>query len=285
MKHLKIGGVPEHFNYPWHYALENELFGDISVKWTDVPGGSGAMCKMLDEGELDIALVLTEGVVKHIAGGSGIRIIQQYVKSPLIWGVHSSMRFANSVNELSKARFARSRKGSGSHLMAYVHAEQNGYQIREENFVDVGNIHGALKAFEENEADILLWEKFMTQPYVDAGQTKRIAECVSPWPCFVMVASEQALKTKVKEIKEVSEKILLAVSDIMNHKQAVELISEKYSLQIDQTEQWFSQTEWQTSEWVSSRMLENVVNTLYRIDIISRKLSAKEMCYINAKLY
>lgn len=285
MKRIRIGGVPEHFNYPWHYAMEQGMFQSLEVDWTDIPGGSGAMCRSLDNGELDLALILTEGVVKHIAAGSGIRIIQQYVKSPLIWGVHASMHFEEAATDLSHARFARSRIGSGSHLMAYVHAEQNGYSISEKNFVDVGNIQGAMKAFEENKADILLWERFMTQTHIDAGQTKRIAECISPWPCFVLVASEEALRSKSREIKEVSETILLAVKLIMDHKDATKLISERYALKQEMTEQWFSMTEWQSSEWISSRMLENVVNTLHRIQIINNKPSASAMCYKEAKLY
>lgn len=84
---LHIGGVPEHFNYPWHYGLLNGFFkkSGLDIQWQDVKGGSGAMTKMLANNELDFALVLTEGIIKHIASGGTSRIIQQYVKSPLIW--------------------------------------------------------------------------------------------------------------------------------------------------------------------------------------------------------
>lgn len=283
---INIGGVPEHFNFPWHYGMENGSFDGLDINWIDVPGGSGAMCRMLDENQLDLALVLTEGVVKHIAAGSQIKIIQQYVKSPLIWGVHSSNHFSHhKADDLSKARFARSRKGSGSHLMAYVHAEQNNYEISEANFVDVGTIDGALKAFEANTADILLWERFMTQPHVDAGKTVRIGECVSPWPCFVLVASAEALKKYEREIDQISNAIIKASSAVMDLETATEDIAEFYHLDKDQVQQWFTMTEWQSSHWISSRMLENVVNTLFRTGIINNKITAKELCYPKALLY
>ena len=39
---LKIGGVPEHFNYPWYLTLKNKLFQPLNVhlKWMDFPGGT-----------------------------------------------------------------------------------------------------------------------------------------------------------------------------------------------------------------------------------------------------
>ncbi|NNJ56705.1 MAG: ABC transporter substrate-binding protein, partial [Bacteroidia bacterium] len=98
MKKIRVGGVPEHFNYPWHYGIQNSIFkkNDLAVEWQDVKGGSGAMCSMLEKNELDVALVLTEGIVKHIHNGGTARIIQLFVKSPLIWGVHSSKSFEKS---------------------------------------------------------------------------------------------------------------------------------------------------------------------------------------------
>jgi hypothetical protein len=35
----------------------------------------------------DIAVILTEGIVKIIAAGAS-KIVQVYVESPLIWGIH-----------------------------------------------------------------------------------------------------------------------------------------------------------------------------------------------------
>jgi ABC-type nitrate/sulfonate/bicarbonate transport system substrate-binding protein len=35
MLNIRVGGVPEHFNLPWHLALENGLFEseNINVEW------------------------------------------------------------------------------------------------------------------------------------------------------------------------------------------------------------------------------------------------------------
>ena len=42
---IRVGGVPEHFNYPWHLAKERGLFrsgtDELSVEWRDCKGGTG----------------------------------------------------------------------------------------------------------------------------------------------------------------------------------------------------------------------------------------------------
>ena len=67
-KIIKIGGVPEHFNMPWHYAKDQGYFDaiDAEVSWQDYPGGTGAMCADLRDEVIDIAIVLTEGIVADI---------------------------------------------------------------------------------------------------------------------------------------------------------------------------------------------------------------------------
>ena len=90
MKRVKIIGVPEHFNLPWHLALEDNAFKDrgIQLEWTDIPEGTGKMTQMLQHGEADLGVILTEGVIKSISQGNPVKIVQEYVSSPLLWGIH-----------------------------------------------------------------------------------------------------------------------------------------------------------------------------------------------------
>ncbi|MPT36605.1 MAG: ABC transporter substrate-binding protein, partial [Flavobacterium sp.] len=90
MKTIRIAGVPEHFNLPWHLCIENGEFNevDIDLQWTDVPEGTGKMCQMLRDNETDIAIILTEGILKDISNGNPSSIVQLYVQSPLLWGIH-----------------------------------------------------------------------------------------------------------------------------------------------------------------------------------------------------
>src|SRR5690606_8273232 len=124
---LVVGGVPEHFNWPFHVLAERGLPAGIDFEWRDFPGGSGAMASALNAGELDVALMLTEGAVAAIAKAGRFRVVSLYTQSPLVWGIHvPAASSLHTVAELRGRRYAISRRGSGSHLMAAVHARAQG---------------------------------------------------------------------------------------------------------------------------------------------------------------
>ena len=133
MKSVKIVGVPEHFNLPWHLCIENgefELAG-IDLQWTDVPEGTGKMCQMLREADTDIAVILTEGIVKDIVAGNDSSIIQVYVQSPLIWGIHVDTKSNYThLSDLQHKTAAISRIGSGSHLMSFVNSQNQNWETK-----------------------------------------------------------------------------------------------------------------------------------------------------------
>ena len=142
MVHLKIGGVPEHFNYPWYLTLKNKEYSqhNINLRWKDFPGGTGDMCQALRSGEVDIAVVLTEGIIKDITDGNPSKILQTYVTTPLIWGIHVSVNSNfTTISDLQNKRIAISRLGSGSHLMAIVNAYNQGWDLNTLDFKIVKN--------------------------------------------------------------------------------------------------------------------------------------------------
>ncbi len=104
MKTIKIAGVPEHFNLPWHFCIDDGEFEEagIDLQWTDVPEGTGKMCQMLRDGETDVAVILTEGIVKDITAGNSCKIVQVYVKTPLIWGIHVASKYNQKLEDIQE---------------------------------------------------------------------------------------------------------------------------------------------------------------------------------------
>ena len=195
---IRIGGVPEHFNLPWLVAIEESLFADAGydVEWIDFPGGTGAIMKALEAGEVDLATPLTEGAVTAIANGNPSRFASVWVESPLLWGIHvAGSADGTTVTDLEGQRFAISRFGSGSDLMARVLAEDHGWEITDDNFVVVGGLDGALDALPAGNAEIFLWNKTMTQPHVTDDTFARAGVLPTPWPSFAVVASTAFLDT------------------------------------------------------------------------------------------
>src|SRR5690554_503105 len=81
MKKLIIGGVPEHFNLPWQLAIDAKKFeqAGIELTWRDFPKGTGDLNRALRAKEIDLAVILTEGIVRDIIQGNPARIVQVYV--------------------------------------------------------------------------------------------------------------------------------------------------------------------------------------------------------------
>ncbi len=285
---IKIGGVPEHFNYPWKLAIQNGSFSNIGldVEWEDIAGGTGEMNAKLRSGELDIAVVLTEGIITDIINGNPSMIVQKYIKSPLIWGIHTGANSAiNSESSFTDVKFAISRPGSGSHLMASVEAKNRGITLKEHQFVEVGNIDGAVKALNNGEADILLWEKFTTKPLVDAKQLKHIGDTVTPWPCFMIAARQELLVKHPNMVWNLLWIIRKISRHFMNDHNAEQIIADNYGLSLLDATTWFNKTEWEQDVFISKKMLHNVVNTLYETGIITQKISADELCWNRMMVY
>lgn len=45
MDTIRVGGVPEHFNYSWHIAIERGIFAkhNVQIEWSEQKAGTGAM--------------------------------------------------------------------------------------------------------------------------------------------------------------------------------------------------------------------------------------------------
>ena len=205
---MVVAGVPEHFNLPWLHAIESGQFQDagINLKYRDVPGGTGAMTRGLREQRFDIAVVLAEGGVASLLRGNPSRIVKTYVESPLIWGIHVA---ANSdienAEQINGRRYAISRYGSGSHLMAIVDAKERGWPTKEMLFEKIESLDGARQALASGQADTFFWERFTTAPYVQSGEFRRVGERRTLWPAFVICAREDVLADRPDEVKAVLE--------------------------------------------------------------------------------
>ncbi|MBX9853711.1 MAG: ABC transporter substrate-binding protein [Cytophagaceae bacterium] len=281
MTEIHIGGVPEHFNLPWHQAIESKAFEkeNIRVKWKEYPGGTGAMCADLREGKLDLALVLTEGIIADIVKGNPSAIVQVFVTTPLIWGIHVPAHSdIDSIEKIKNKRYAISRMGSGSHLMAYVDAEIRGWELQKNQLVIVNNLEGARQAFQKKEAEIFLWEKFMTKPLVDAGEFRRVGERPTPWPCFLLAGNKESLKKHASIIPSIQSVSMKSCSQLKNNTRAVETIANRYGLKKEDTATWLASTQYAADNTVSKKMLEQVMNTLYGLGLIDKKVPVEDLC-------
>ncbi|MGY0392517.1 substrate-binding domain-containing protein [Bizionia sp. KMM 8389] len=272
MKTVKIGGVPEHFNLAWYLTLKNGDYKDqdINLRWHDYPGGTGAMCKALREGTIDIAVILTEGIIKDIAEGNPSKIVQTFVETPLIWGIHVDDKSPyQTLSDIKGTKAAISRYGSGSHLMAYINAQNNSWDLKKDlHFEVVKNMDGAIEALSNNTADYFMWEKFMTKPLVDNGVFRRLGNCPTPWPCFVIAVSDNFIENHTEDLNTILDIINTATKDFKGIPDIDKVIAKRYDQKLEDVQEWLSLTEWSQSP-MDEATINNIQEQLLALDIIS----------------
>lgn len=273
MKTIKIAGVPEHFNLPWNLAIENGDFKAVGIdlQWTDVPEGTGKMCQMLRNGETDIAVILTEGIVKDIVGGNPSKIVQVYVESPLIWGIHVAAHSKyKTLSDLENTKVAISRYGSGSQLMAYVNANKEDWNTENLQFEVVNTIDGAVTALTNGTADYFMWERFMTKPLVDKGIFRRVADCPTPWPCFVIAVREEVLQKHPNTIAQILEVINITTQNFKEIPNIDSTLAAKFHQKKKDIQEWLQLTEW-SQKPLSEEVLNKIQNQLFALKILDKK--------------
>ncbi|EHY55297.1 hypothetical protein HRR83_009098 [Exophiala dermatitidis] len=210
-REIRVGYVPEHYLLPLHFCTKHNLFpSSIRVTLVPFPSGTGHMITSLRSKEIDLAIGLTEGWVAGLlnpdiynksAEEKGYSIVGSWVSTPLRWAIVTGRNRddINSVEDLKNhRRVGVSRIGSGSHVMAFVLAQQEGwlYQTKDSKsegltIVPLGPFKDLRDGVTSSTADFFMWEHFTTKPYFHGEDTplKKIGEIYTPWPSWHIAAS------------------------------------------------------------------------------------------------
>ena len=274
MKTVKIIGVPEHFNLPWHLAIEEGAFEErgIDLSWTDIPEGTGKMCELLKNQETDLAIILTEGIVKSFTEGNKVKIIQEYIASPLLWGIHVDANSTyRSLEELKNTTAAISRFGSGSHLMAYVQAKQMGWETEKLKFNLVNNLNGAVESLSTAKSDYFMWERFTTKPLVDSGIFRHLGNCPTPGPCFMLVGTDEFLTENKSLVKHIQEIINIYTVEFKQIPRIDATLANRYHQKLEDIQEWLQITEWSQKQLPEDTLMK-IQETLKELDLIDKSV-------------
>jgi ABC-type nitrate/sulfonate/bicarbonate transport system substrate-binding protein len=154
--------------------------------------------------------------------------------------------------------------------MAYVNSKNQGWNTKELQFEIVNTIDGAVTALTDGTADYFMWEHFMTKPLVDNGVFRRLGDCPTPWPCFVIAVREEVLAkhpetiTKLLGIINAKTRIFKAIPDIDKQ------LAKTYNQKIEDIKEWLTLTEW-SQEKIDAVLLDRIQNQLVELNIINSK--------------
>eukprot|EP01135_Chromosphaera_perkinsii_P009608 Nk52_evm58s1810 gene=Nk52_evmTU58s1810 len=266
VKKFLIGGVPEHFNIPFKLGMENGVFKEhlIDAEFVLCPGGTGEMTKKLNDGSVDVAIALTEGLVSTILKGDAqFKIVSMYTTSPLTWAVSSGINSnVECVKDLDGAKIGISRYTSGSHIMSVVMAKQQNLE-KKNSFVVLKDFKGLRDGVNDEQASAFLWETFTTKPYHDSREVKRVGEITTPWPAFCVAVRNERLEKDAEAIK----RLLQAIYDscalfVGDCERAVNIVHEDYGNTLEDAKKWFSGVSYACDSSIQKDMIDNCVDVL-----------------------
>jgi hypothetical protein len=163
--------------------------------------------------------------------------------------------------------------------MAYVNAQGQSWDTKELKFEVVDNLDGAVASLTEGRADYFMWERFTTKPLVDQGVFRRIADCPTPWPCFVIAATDKFITENPGTLAHILETINIYTSDFKQIPSIDRTLANRYKQQLEDIKHWLSLTQWGHRN-ISKQNLELAQNTLKDLRLIEKVVSNTEIVYM-----
>lgn len=180
------------------------------------------------------------------------------------------------ISELKNKRIAKSRFGSGSHLMAFANAYNQGWNINMLKFIVVKNLEGSINAIQNNEADYFLWEHFTTKPVVDKNVFRRVGNCPTPWPYFVIAVRNEILEKHPEEIAKIVVIINQTTTNFKSIKNVDKILSKRYHQKLEDIQEWLSITDWNCGELIEKEFISSIQNKLLLYNVINKKKNPED---------
>ncbi|KAI0123929.1 hypothetical protein BJ170DRAFT_66771 [Xylariales sp. AK1849] len=279
-KPLRLGFVPEHFSTPIHFAQKH--FG-LRANLIPFPSGTGHMITALRAGEIDVGIGLTEAWVAGLGkedtpGDGGYRIVGTYVETPLCWAISTGAKRPeiDGISSLKGSKIGISRPGSGSQVMGYVLADQQGWLTNSspyEDFIPLQTFAKLRAAVNEGSADFFMWEHFTSKRYYDSEEIRKIGEIYTPWSSWKIVASTSS--TTVKDdarLRDLFSKLDQGVKYFEEHQdEAVKYISTELDYSEEDAREWLRTVRFATeTAGVNSKVIEGVIIVLQKAGVLRK---------------
>lgn len=302
--------VKEQVTLPFSLASESLDYLNTQVKCVDVYGGTGQIISMVESGQADAGICVTEGAILAERQGRNIQAVSNYASSPLCWGVFGSPSFpsldallADSSGRDGPLRVGVSRLGSGSHTMASLLLDGQPLlqdQTPNVTFKECHSLSGLVENVRTSQIDFFLWEKFTTQFLCSQGLLAQLSEIYTPWSSFSFIVKKheassaspsRSYKETMEEVNEIRaykmealKEIILPVVAHYAHlfQENPHHISEKLIESIcghthDQAVEWLRSVTYSDMGWknINEREVDLILNTFEKIGLVSKHMGAE----------
>jgi hypothetical protein len=114
-----------------------------------------------------------------------------------------------------------------------------------------------------------MWERFMTKPLVDKGIFRRIADCPTPWPCFVIAVRDEVVEKYPDEIRNILSSICKTTRNFKEIPDIDKMLAVTFDQKIEDIEEWLKLTEW-SEKPLTIKMINKIQNQLFQLKIIDK---------------
>jgi len=154
------------------------------------------------------------------------------------------------------------------------------------DFEIVGNLDGGIKALTNGTADYFLWEHFTTKPWVDNGTFRRVGDCPSPWPCFMIAVRNDVLESNFDDIKNVLRVINSKMKSLSTHakkQRFIDLFAQRYNLNKEDIKNWLIITEWNQGKPISKTLIKTIQNKLLELSVIEKTIDVESFTLLKSE--
>jgi hypothetical protein len=240
---------------------------------------------------IDVAIGLTEGFVADLgkakAAGTptGYSLAGTYVNSPLCWAISTGAQRdeLTGVADLRGKKVGVSRIGSGSYVMSFVLADQQGWLDSDaskepfESMTPIGDFAALRKSVKDKSTDFFMWEHFTTKHFWDNGEIKRIGEIYTPWPSWMIAARDQEAGSEGR-VADLTAKLDQGIKHYhANTEEAIEYITSAMHYSREDALEWMKTVQFvDTAHGVKVKVIDDVVAILRKAGVLDEKAGGSE---------
>ena len=113
-----------------------------------------------------------------------------------------------------------------------------------------------------------MWEHFTTKPLVDNGTFRRIEDCLTPWPCFVIAVRNEILEQHPEAIAYILKVINKQTGSFKNIKNIDSTLAIRYEQKFTDIQKWLKITEWNSGKPITKDLITSIQKQLFRFNVI-----------------
>jgi ABC-type nitrate/sulfonate/bicarbonate transport system substrate-binding protein len=184
----------------------------------------------------------------------------------------------SSIASLRNSKIGVSRIGSGSYVMGFVLADQQGWLSSSNSnpYTDtvVLNTFANLRdAVNSGAADFFMWEHFTSKRYYDSGEIRRVGEIYTPWSSWKIVASTSLLRDAVVadgKVMDLFTKLDQGIAHFnANKEEAVTYIAENLDYSEEDAREWLKTVEFASrTEGVDDSVVAKCIEILEKAGVL-----------------